>query len=303
MKQNRLGKSDLYVSEIGLGTMSLPKGKKEAIYLIHEALDRGVNLIDTADLYGYGKIETLLGEALKGRRSQAVLATKAGNHWDTDKEGWYWDPSKRYIKEAVKGSLKRLKTDYIDLFQLHGGTIDDPVEETIEAFEELKQEGVIRAYGISSIRPNIIREYIAKSSIATVMMQYSILDRRPEESILGLLERRGISVIARGPVAQGILSDQGLRKIPENGYLDYSKQALKDILTNLNQKLPNKRPLSETAIRYVLAAPAVAAAVPGASRLAQLLSNIAAVSSPELGNSELEMIRQLSKANIYQNHR
>lgn len=303
MKQNRLGKSDLYVSGIGLGTMSLPQDKKEAIYLIHEAIERGVNLIDTADLYGYGKIETILGEALKGRRSQVVLATKAGNHWEHGKEGWYWDPSKCYIKEAVKGSLKRLKTDYIDLFQLHGGTIEDPIDETIEAFEELKREGVIRAYGISSIRPNVIREYIGKSSIVSVMMQYSILDRRPEESILGLLEQHDISVIARGPIAQGILSDQGYHKIPKDGYLDHSEQALKNILSNLNEKLSNKRPLSATAIRYVLAAPAVAAVVPGASRLPQLLSNVAAASSPELNDKELEIIRQLSKANVYQNHR
>lgn len=91
------------------------------------------------------------------------------------------DPSKAYIKEAVKKSLTRLKTDYIDLYQLHGGTIEDNIDETIEAFEELKQEGVIRYYGISSIRPNVIKEYVKKSNIVSIMMQFSLFDRRPEE--------------------------------------------------------------------------------------------------------------------------
>src|SRR5699024_6403991 len=102
-----------------------------------------------------------------------------------------WDPSKKHIKTAVKQSLQRLHTDYIDLYQLHGGTIDDPIDETIEAFEELKTEGLIREYGISSIRPNVIKQYIEKSSIRSVMMQYNLLDRRPEET-MRLLAKHGI---------------------------------------------------------------------------------------------------------------
>lgn len=106
------------------------------------------------------------------------------------------DPSKAYIKEAVKHSLRRLQTDYIDVYQLHGGTIDDPIDETIEAFEELQQEGVIRYYGISSMRPNVIREYVKRSRIVSVMMPYSLLDRRAEEWF-PLLKQHHISVIAR----------------------------------------------------------------------------------------------------------
>src|SRR5690606_3990438 len=107
--------------------------------------------------------------------------TKVGNRMIPGEDRWVWDASKTYIMEAVKDSLRRLGTDYIDLYQLHGGTMEDDATETIEAFEALKKEGVIRQYGISSIRPNVIKRFLTNSSAVSVMMQYSLLDRRPEE--------------------------------------------------------------------------------------------------------------------------
>lgn len=207
MKKNQLGSSQLYVSEIGLGCMSLGRDERQAVRLIQEAVELGVNFLDTADLYDEGENEVLVGKAIKGRRSEVILATKVGNRRIPGQEGWVWDPSKDYILSAVKASLKRLGTDYIDLYQLHGGTIDDPIDETIEAFEQLKREGWIRYYGISSIRPNVIREYVNRSHIVSVMSQYSMLDRRPEEETLPLLKEKRIRLIARGPLAKGILTD------------------------------------------------------------------------------------------------
>ncbi|MGE7055567.1 aldo/keto reductase, partial [Paenibacillus glucanolyticus] len=274
MRTNQLGSSELYVSEIGLGCMSLGTDEGQAVKLIHEALDQGVNFLDTADLYDKGRNEELVGKAVQGRREEVIIATKVGNRRVEGQDGWVWDPSKDYIKSAVKDSLRRLGTDYIDLYQLHGGTLDDPVEETIEAFEELKREGWIRYYGISSIRPNVIREYVSKSNIVSVMSQYSILDRRPEEEVLDLLAENGISAIARGPVARGILSDRGQSKA-EKGYLDYSKNELLDILKRL-EEYGNGADLTHTAIRYALSHAAVACTIPGASSLEQLLHNIAA---------------------------
>ena len=102
-----------------------------------------------------------------------------------------------------------MQTDYLDLYQLHGGTLDDDIDGIIETFEDLKAQGLIRAYGISSIRPNVIREWVKKSNMASVMMQYSLLDRRPEETVLDLLGQNGVGVIVRGPVAKGILSCVG----------------------------------------------------------------------------------------------
>ncbi|MBW7462026.1 aldo/keto reductase, partial [Paenibacillus sepulcri] len=132
--------------------------------------------------------------------ADVIVATKVGNRREPGKEGWSWDPSKAYIQAAVKESLRRLGTDYIDLYQLHGGTIGDPIGETIEAFEELKRDGLIRHYGISSIRPNVIREYVRRSGIVSVMNQYSMLDRRAEEEVLPLLAEHEIGLIARGPL-------------------------------------------------------------------------------------------------------
>jgi len=303
LKKRRLGSSDLYVSELGLGCMSIGTDENTALNIIETALEEGVNYFDTADLYDAGENEKLVGEALKKVRDQVIIATKAGNRWKPDKTGWTWDPSKAYIKEAVKGSLKRLGTDYIDLYQLHGGTIQDPIDETIEAFEELKAEGLIRYYGISSIRPNVIREYVKKSNIVSVMMQYSMLDRRPEEEALPLLEEHGISVVTRGPVAKGLLSDMLLEKAADAGYLDYSLQDLQEILPLLKEKLAAQRPFTEVALHYNLANPAVASIVAGASSPNQVKQNAAAVNSKPLTEDEIAVIKKLTKANTYKEHR
>ncbi|OMD93494.1 oxidoreductase [Paenibacillus odorifer] len=301
MKKNRLGQSDLYVSEIGLGCMSLGTDEAKAISIVHEALDQGINFVDTADLYDEGRNEEIIGQAIRQHRQDVILTTKVGNRRIPGQDGWSWDPSKAYIKNAVKDSLKRLQTDYIDLYQLHGGTIEDPIDETIEAFEELKQEGLIRYYGISSIRPNVIREYVKKSNIVSVMSQYSILDRRPEEEILPLLAKHGISMIARGPLAGGILSERGRSKAEKN-YLDYSSEELLNLHDQLSQETSDSRNLAQTALHYPLANPSVAVIIPGASCLEQLKSNVMAADVAPLTSEELADIQRISKANRYKLH-
>lgn len=301
MNTNRLGQSDLYVSSMGLGCMSLGTDEAKAAAIIHEALDHGINFLDTADLYDEGRNEEIVGQAIRHRRADVILATKVGNRRIPGQEGWSWDASKAYIRSAVKESLRRLQTDYIDLYQLHGGTLEDEIDETIEAFEELKQEGVIRYYGISSIRPNVIREYVQRSGIVSVMSQYSILDRRPEESILPLLAREGISLIARGPLASGILTEHGRSKA-KRAYLDYTAAELSELHGQLMQQTTLTRTLTQTALQYPLAEPAVAAIIPGTSSLAQLRQNIASAASPPLSALELEAVRKVSKAGRYTLH-
>ena len=303
MKKRQLGNSDLFVTELGLGCMSIGTDEKAARYIIDTALDEGINYFDTADLYDFGVNETLVGAALKPVRDKVILATKVGNRWRKDRSGWSWDPSKSYIKEEVKYSLKRLGTDYIDLYQLHGGTIEDPMEETIEAFEELKAEGYIRYYGISSIRPNVIREYVRKSKMVSVMMQYSILDRRPEEEAFPLLGEHKISVVTRGPLAKGLLSDRMLEKASEKGYLDYSRDELQEVLPLLKEKVALGRSFTEVALQYNLANPTVASVITGASSPEQVRSNAAAARSRALADEEISFIRQLTKASVYQEHR
>lgn len=303
MKKRQLGKSDLYVSELGLGCMSLGTDARNVQKIIEAALDEGINYFDTADLYDYGENEKLVGAALKNVREQVIIATKVGNRRTEEKNSWTWDPSKKHIKEAVKASLKRLGIDYIDLYQLHGGTIDDPIEETIEAFEELKEEGFIRFYGISSIRPNVIREYVKKSNIVSVMLQYSLLDRRPEEEILSLLKKHDIGVVTRGPLAKGLLSEKMLEKASSNGYLDYSFEQLKELLPLLREKLSQERSMTEIALQYNLASPAVSSVIAGASSVEQLKENAKAVSAAPLSDEELTIIKAITKMNVYDEHR
>ncbi|KAB7708850.1 aldo/keto reductase [Bacillus aerolatus] len=306
MKKKTLGKSNIQVSELALGGMSLGTEEKTARAIIETALEEGINYFDTADLYDFGLNETLVGTFLKPVREKVIIATKAGNRWEKGKEGWTWDPSKAYIKEAVKASLQRLQTDYIDLYQLHGGTLDDPIEETIEAFEELKKEGLIRAYGISSIRPNVIREFIAHSSIDSVMMQYSPLDRRPEEEALPLLQEHGISMVARGPLAKGLLSTnwrEKINKFHEKGFLDYSAAELSELLNGLENKLSDSRTLNGLALRYILQHEAVSSVVAGASSVSQLKENARAVKEAALSAEEFELVQTLTKANQYEQHR
>ncbi|WML25705.1 aldo/keto reductase [Neobacillus sp. OS1-33] len=303
MKKRKLGNSDLFVTELGLGCMSIGTEEKTARKIIEAALEEGINYFDTSDLYDFGENEKIVGTALKEVREHIIIATKVGNRWSQDKKGWSWDPSKSYIKEEVKQSLNRLGTDYIDLYQLHGGTINDPIEETIEAFEELKAEGYIRYYGISSIRPNVIREYVKKSSIVSVMMQYSILDRRPEEEALPFLEEHGVSVVTRGPLAKGLLSEKMLEKVSERGFQDYSFNELNEALPLLKEKLASSRPFTEIALQYNLVNPAVASVVAGASSPEQIRSNAKAVRSQPLSEKEVSVIRELTKAGIYKEHR
>ncbi|MDP4162230.1 MAG: aldo/keto reductase [Bacillota bacterium] len=302
MKKRRLGTSDLFVSELGLGCMSIGTDEKKATAIIEAALEEEINYFDTADLYDFGENEKFVGRALKNVRDKVIIATKAGNRWNENKDGWSWDPSKKHIKEAAKQSLKRLGTDYIDLYQLHGGTIGDPIDETIDAFEELKSEGYIRFYGISSIRPNVIREYASKAEIVSVMMQYSILDRRPEE-IFSLLQSQNISVVARGPVAKGLLSEKMLDKASQKGYLDYSFEELNELLPSLKKKIAKDRSMTDIALQYNLANSVVSSVVAGASSPEQVRANASAVKSKPLTEKEITFIQELSKAGCYEEHR
>ncbi|QNF35341.1 aldo/keto reductase [Adhaeribacter swui] len=299
MHYTTLGSSDLKISSTGFGCMSLSvTNPNESTRLLHEALNQGVNYFDTADLYDKGENEKLVGKAFKENRQQVILATKVGNQWRPDGSGWDWNPTKKYILQAVEGSLQRLQTDYLDLYQLHGGTLDDPIDETIEAFEILKQQGKIRHYGISSIRPNVIRIYVQRSNIVSVMMQYSLLDRRPEEEVLDLLAQHQIGVLTRGSLAQGLLVGK-----PAKTYLNYPEDEVKkaaDVIKSLST--PERSPV-EIAIQYVRHQAAVASAVLGIRTEAQLQDALSISLSRALTEQELKFLKNAIPANTYEQHR
>jgi aryl-alcohol dehydrogenase-like predicted oxidoreductase len=303
MNKRQIGRSDLYASEFGFGCMSLSPDlgdKNERI--LEAALDQGINYFDTADLYGFGWNEELIGKLLKNVRKDIILATKGGNEWNEEQNNWKWNPSKKYIKSAVKKSLQRLQTDYIDLYQLHGGTIEDPLDETIEAFDELVSEGIIRYYGISSIRPNTIHYFAENANIQSVMMQYSLLDRRPEE-LFDLFKSKNISVIARGPVAKGWLSSKGYSKNHEDSYLSFQGSEIQKKLKEIEQNIRPDAELSQTALQFILSHEVVATAVAGASSVQQLLENIDAVKKDALSKVQISKLNQLFPADTYDAHR
>ena len=299
MKKRELGKSGLFVSEIGLGTMSLPNDKNDVQNIINAALHAGINFIDTADLYDGGKNEELVGHALRGIREKIILATKVGNKRNANGNGWTWDPSKNHITEAVKKSLTRLGTDYIDLYQLHGGTMEDDVDETIDAFESLKKEGLIRQYGISSIRPTVIKRFLEKGSAISVMMQYSLLDRRPEEWF-SLIKDLDASVITRGTVAKGLLTMEGLARAKSStGFADYDTPQLKQTIQSLDKETND---LHAAAIAYVLNEKSVSSAIVGARSTTQLLDSVIAYEK-DCSSELLQQLKKMVLAHKYAEHR
>ncbi|MGN6533512.1 MAG: aldo/keto reductase [Ginsengibacter sp.] len=298
MKYQILGKSSLNISKIGFGCMSLKPGQNDFTQIINTAIDLGINYFDTADLYDKGLNETLLGKAFKGKRDKVIIATKAGNQWRADGSGWDWNPRKDYILKCADESLKRLQTDYIDLYQSHGGTIEDNIDETIEAYEILLKQGKIRYYGLSSIRPNVIREFVKRSNIVSVMTQYSLLDRRPEESTLQLLYQNNIGVLIRGSVASGLLID----KLPKP-YLNYDEAEVAAAARVIKLLATKDRNPAQTAIQYVLNNPAVTSAIVGIRTMEQLIEAAETTSKAALSEEEMRILNGTIPVNFYEQHR
>jgi aryl-alcohol dehydrogenase-like predicted oxidoreductase len=298
MEYQQLGTSNLRISRIGFGCMSLGADQQANETILHRAVELGVNFFDTADLYQKGFNEITVGKALRSKRKDLVIATKVGNQWRADGSGWDWNPRKEYIIASVEGCLQRLQTDYIDLYQLHGGTINDPIDETISAFEQLQQQGKIRYYGISSIRPNVIREYVSRSNIVSVMTQYSLLDRRPEETTLPLLQQHHIGVLARGPVAQGLLINK-----PAANYLNYTPEQVQQAAAAVKAVSGSERNEAQTAIRFTLQHPAVTAAVAGIRTMQQLEEAVQATDTPIITETGMDALQRSIPVNYYEQHR
>lgn len=272
--QKNILKSGIEISELGLGCMSLGTDYKKTQPIIESAIDNGITYFDTADIYDQGVNEEIVGKALKKyqNRDDIVIGTKVGNRL-TDDGHMTWDPSKKHIKESVKGSLKRLGLNHLDLYQLHGGTIDDPLDETISAFDELKQEGYIRAYGISSIRPNVIDYYLKNSQIETLMSQFNLIDNRPE-SLINDVHDKQVKILARGPVFKGLLTSKSVDVIDEkfeNGVLDYTQDELGSTIASIKELESNLTALS---FKYLTSHDAMGSIIVGASNVEQLEENV-----------------------------
>ena len=211
MQRRQLGRGGLSVSAIGLGCMGMSEfygtpDEGEAVRTVHRALDLGVTLLDTADMYGRGANELLLGEALHGRRDEVVLATKFGIVRTDDPRVRSVNGRPDYVRSACEASLRRLGVDVIDLYQLHRVDPEVPIEETVGAMAELQREGKVRYLGLSEARSGDIRRAAAVAPIATLQSEYSLFERNLEDEILDVCEELGIGLLAYAPLGRGMLT-------------------------------------------------------------------------------------------------
>jgi aryl-alcohol dehydrogenase-like predicted oxidoreductase len=208
MKRRSLG--DLEVSAIGLGCMSMTPiygepSEPEAIATIHEAVERGVDLIDTSDAYGFGANEELIGRALRSRRDKVVLATKFGNIRHPDGRTAV-DGRPEYVPVACEASLRRLGTDMIDLYYIHRVDSSVPIEETVGALSKLVAQGKVRHIGISEAGVQTLRRAHATHPIAALQTEYSLWSRDPEDELLDVCQELGIGFVAYAPLGRGFLT-------------------------------------------------------------------------------------------------
>jgi aryl-alcohol dehydrogenase-like predicted oxidoreductase len=305
MKYRRLGKTGWDVSAVSMGCWGIggqwgPVEEAEAIRTMQAALDLGVNLLDTADAYGVGVSEERVGKAVRGRREQVYIATKAGNfgrrlgHPLT-----FATPHHVYL--CADASLGRMQTDYIDLYQCHIGDLADP-SVFLEAFERLKEQGKVRAYGISTNSLDVLRRFNRDGTCAACQINYSILNQSAAADILPYCRQHDIGTLIRGPLAQGLLAG----KFSPDTHFDDSVRAgwnegegrarfLRQLerVEQVRFLGTPERTMAQAALQFVLANPAVTCAIPGAKNVDQARSNAAAADG-ELTAAELERLRQLT---------
>ena len=307
MQKRKLGNSNLEVSALGLGCMGMSFGygpaadKQEMISLIRAAVERGITLFDTAEVYGPFTNEELVGEALYPFREQVVIGTKFGFKLDpTGKPGWVGlDSRPEHIKEVAEGSLKRLKSDAIDLFYQHRVDPDVPIEDVAGAVKDLIQQGKVKHFGLSEAGVQTIRRAHAVQPVTAVQSEYSLWWRRPEAEVLPTLEELGIGLVPYSPLGKGFLTG----KINENTTFDGSdfrntlprftpearkaNQALIDLLGKIAES--KKATPAQIALAWLLAQKPWIVPIPGTRKLERLDENIGSVAL-ELTSDDLREI-------------
>ena len=310
----KIGRSGVEASAVGLGTWAIGgwmwggTDEAESISAIQASLDAGVTLIDTAPAYGLGRSEEIVGKAIAGRRDKAVIATKCGLVWHTQKGRHFFDqdgrPVHRYLGRAsivheLEESLRRLGTDYIDLYITHWQDPTTPVEETVAALEDLKQAGKIRAIGASNVNRSELEQYLATGALDAIQERFSMIDRGIETDLLPLTVKNGVSTLSYSSLALGLLSgtigpdrvlsgDDQRRDNPR--FSGANRQKAKDFAEAIRPVAErHSASMAQVVIAWTLAQPGVTFALCGARNPAQALDN-ARAGTLRLGTEDIAAI-------------
>lgn len=324
MRYRLLGKTGLRVSEIGFGAWAIggpfevagvPLGwsntsDDDSLAAIRRARDLGVNFFDTSDIYGLGRSESLLGIVLSRNREKSIISTKVGNV-RTPAGEFRKDFSKKHIFFAIDGSLKRLRTDYVDLYQVHNPTISDlEKEEVQEAMEQLQEWGKIRFWGVSVTTPQDGLEVMRRGWGYTLQVLYNIINQQPAEQLLPMAKQKNFGIIARVPLASGLLSGKytaetnfGVNDVRQN-FLTPRRLVevmekiaeVKGIISGVTRSLP------EAALKFCLADDAVSAVIPGARNARQAELNAVASGDPLPPEVVAKLREKLGNYNFYLRH-
>jgi aryl-alcohol dehydrogenase-like predicted oxidoreductase len=307
----RLGKSGIEISVIGTGLWAVgsawgPVDDEKALAAIDASLDAGVNFYDTADVYGNGHSEDLLGIAMRGRREKFVVATKIGwMGYDGAGNRSQYDSVAKLIA-GVEQNLRRLQTDYVDLIQNHIFYREPNTDVFLEGFQKLQRDGKVRAYGLSSSHFDFIQDFSGDGNCAALQIDYSLLNRTAEAEIFPYCQKHDIGVIVRGALAMGILTGKFTRasRFAED---DFRRNWLEDpeqhrvFLEDLEKvdrlkPVAKDRPLSQLALRFVADHPAVTTVIPGGRSPQQVRENVSAAATLGLTQDERRAIDTVTPA-------
>lgn len=292
MKTRKLGANGPEVSAIGLGCMGMSafyggSDDAQSTSVIHRALDLGITLFDTAEMYGPHTNEVLVGKALKDRRDQAFIATKFGINYNADRTKLMTDGSPANVRRAIEGSLQRLGVDHVDLYYLHRVDPDTPIEDTVGAMAELVKEGKVRFLGLSEAAADTLRKAHATHPITALQTEYSLWSRGPEDELFAVVRELGIGFVPYSPLGRGFLSgditsiddldaDDFRRTNPR--FMGVNFQTNLDLVEAVKAIASDKGiTAAQLALAWVLAQGEDLIPIPGTRRIATLEQNAAAV--------------------------
>jgi aryl-alcohol dehydrogenase-like predicted oxidoreductase len=308
MQTRTLGRSGPTVSVLGLGCMGMSefyagRDDAESIATIHRALDRGINFLDTADMYGPFTNERLVGKAIKGRRSQVVLATKFGNERGEDGSFLGVNGRPDYVRRSCDDSLQRLGVDHIDLYYQHRVDRSVPIDETVGAMARLVEEGKVLFLGLSEAAPSTIRRAHEEHRITALQTEYSLWTRDPEDEVLPLTRELGIGFVAYSPLGRGFLTGRfrSFEDLPDDDYRRNSPrfqgdnfQKNLDLVERVEELARRKRCTpAQLALAWLLAQGDDIVPIPGTKQRRYLDENIDSV-QVELTRTELEEIEEVA---------